>query len=185
VDQPQPTTADALSSTPAISTPIPALGQDTPQHPIQVSASGNAQSSVDDGGNQTTFVPENAVDGQPDTAWRVEGDGSGAVLELRFATAVLLSEVQLIPGYAKQDPATGVDRFTQNRRVRRVQLEFSDGSSQEASFAEEPRLQGVAVGPVLTSFVRIVVLETSEPGVNNGRDFTPISEVVAIGKAIQ
>jgi hypothetical protein len=115
----------------------------------------------------------------------MEGDRSSAVLELRFATAVLLSEVQLIPGYAKQGPATEVDRFTQNRRVRRVQLEFSDGSSQEASFAEEPRLQGVAVGPVLTSFVRIVVLETSEPGVNNGRNFRPISEVVAIDKAIQ
>ncbi len=37
--------------------------------------------------------------------------------------------------------------------------------------------------PLVSSYVWVVVLATTEPGLNGGRDFTLISEVVVIGEA--
>jgi serine/threonine protein kinase len=152
--------------------------------PLSVSASNNAPPAVDANRRQTTFTAGNAVDGQSDTAWRVEGDGVGQYLQLAFARPLRVTEIQLIPGYAKIDPFDGTDRFTQNRRVKRVRFEFSDGSQVEGAFADSPTLQAIRLAtPILTNSLRIVVLETLPPAVaREPRNFTPISEVVVIGE---
>ena len=162
----------------------PQFGPSGTQVPVRVTASGSAPDSVDNAGNTTTFGPENVADGRPDTAWRVPGDGVGEFVDLSFIVPVRISQVQIIPGYTKVDQATGADRFPQNRRVRRARLEFSDGSSVESNFSDAPSLQAILLPqPVVSSSLRVVVLETTAPGAVDGRDFTPISEIVVIGEA--
>ena len=78
----------------------------------------------------TTYDARNAIDGNPATAWRpTEGDGVGQELVLRLPASTTVASVGLVPGYAKTDPATGVDRFAQNRTIARVSWTFDDGTS--------------------------------------------------------
>ena len=123
--------------------------------PEKASASSSAASNVDSQGNTVTYVPENAIDGKNDTTWRVDG-------------------------YDKVDQFDGTDRFMQNRVVKQVRLEFSDGTTQDASFEQRRDMQFVALPQAIrTRFVQIVILDTyPPPPAPNGRDFTPISEVV-------
>ncbi|GAB4204705.1 MAG: hypothetical protein OHK0022_30110 [Roseiflexaceae bacterium] len=127
------------------------------------------------------YDPSNVIDRQSDTAWRVPGDGVGESLTIDFSQPAILVEIHLIPGYDKIDPYDGTDRFYQNRRVKRVRFEFSDGTSQEGDLRDDRSLQMLQIRPVLTSSVRIVILETYEPLASQPRDFTPISEIVMIG----
>jgi S1-C subfamily serine protease len=168
--------------TPTTGTTEARFGDLKMQRPSRVSASGIAPSGRDSQGNIVSYEPGNAVDGQSETTWRVAGDGTGQFLLLEFSRPIRVSEVRMIPGYAKVDPSDGTDRFTQNRRVQRVRFEFSDGSSSEASFADSRDMQSAQVKPAVTTFVRIVILQTTPPGAGDGRDFTPISEVAVIGQ---
>jgi hypothetical protein len=188
----EPTAAPSATSAPTLAPSLPPLSP-TPEvrfapaarvPPLSASASNSAPPAVDANRRQTTFTADNAVDGQTDTAWRVEGDGIGQYLQFAFARPLRITEIQLIPGYAKIDPLDGTDRFPQNRRVKRVRFEFSDGSQVEGAFADSPTLQAVRLPtPILTSSLRIVILETAPPAVaREPRNFTPISEVVVIGE---
>ncbi|MFN3372902.1 MAG: NADase-type glycan-binding domain-containing protein [Chloroflexus sp.] len=149
--------------------------------PLWVSASGYAPNSRDAQGNTTTFVPDNAVDGRLDTAWRVAGDGVNQWLLIEFAGPVEVREVRILPGYAKIDPVDGTNRFWQNRRVRRVRLEFSTGEWIEALLDDQAMLQSIPVNNIVTNSIQIVILESLPPAVADGRDFTPISEVEVLG----
>lgn len=177
--QPMVQQRSSTSEQPTAAAPMPAV-----QLPIvRISASNVAPPGKDSQGGTITYEPANAIDGHTDTTWRVPGDGKGQFLLLEFAAPVRISQVRLLPGYAKVDPIDGANRFTQNRRIQRVRFEFSDGSSSEAAFADVPELQPAQVGPVVTGFVRIVVLQTTPPGAEDGRDFTAISEIVVMGEA--
>jgi serine/threonine protein kinase len=153
--------------------------------PENVSASSSATSNVDSQGNTVTYNPENAIDGQNDTAWRVDHDGVDQWLQLDFAAEVAVWKIGIIPGYDKIDQFDGTDRFMQNRVVKKVRLEFSDGTTQAASFEQRRDMQFVALAQAIrTRFVRIVILDTyPPPPAPAGRDFTPISEVVVEGNA--
>lgn len=166
------------TATPVFETPIIL-------QPNSVSASAFATDSFDSQGNTTTFIPENAVDGRLDTAWRVEGDGLGQYIEFAFNGLVRIDEIKIVPGYAKIDASDGTNRFIQNRRVRSVRITFSDGSSTNVKLNDEPQYQQISLqSPVVTTYIRITILETTEPGSNDPRNFTAISEVTLIG-AIQ
>jgi hypothetical protein len=130
---------------------------------ISISASGVAQPSVSRCGDRTTFEASNAIDGVRETAWRVPGDGRGAFLQMSFDAPIRITDLQLIPGYAKLDPCDQTDRFTQNRRVRRVNLTFSDGSQASGELRDAPELQSIAFPPVVTNWVRVTIVETTEP----------------------
>ena len=80
-------------------------------------ASATAPDSVDDAGNPTSYGAEHVLDEDPTTAWRVEGDGSGATITVTLSGPARLTQVGLIPGYAKTDATSGVDRFAQERRI--------------------------------------------------------------------
>jgi hypothetical protein len=69
--------------------------------------------------------------------------------------------------------------------VKKVRLEFSDGTMQEASFEQRRDMQFVVLAQAVRSrFVRIVILDTyPPPPAPKGGDFTPISEVVVEGSA--
>jgi hypothetical protein len=149
--------------------------------PARVSASSVYPPSVDSEGNPISYEPEFAVDGNPNTGWRVEGAGTDEFLLLEFDQPMQISTIQLIPGYAKVDPYDGTDRFYQNRRIVQARFEFSDGSSVEASFADRAELQDVAMEPVVSDFVRVVILDTIAPTDAVTFDSTAISEIVVLG----
>jgi hypothetical protein len=197
VDEPivEPPTAVAPTAIPptlaplAAATPASQFGPLGPQRPQRVGASGNAPAGRDSAQNVITYEPANVVDGRLDTAWRVEGNGINAYVQLDFARPIRLASLRLLPGYAKIDAGDGRDRFMQNRRVRRVNLIFSDGRSAEAVFdVNDRRMQTVDLGAIqpaiVTSFVRVVILETTEPGTDLPRDFTPVSEIEITGEEL-
>lgn len=174
-----PTPLPTASPTPTLPTAVP-----SPQIlvPSSASASGyDANGSTDSQGNVTTFVPQNAVDGRPDTAWRVPGDGQGQWLRLDFDHPVTVLQVGVIPGYAKIDPYDGTDRFEQNYAVASARFSFSDGTATTHDFDYRPEMQYASVGQVRTTFVLIAILSTYPPRSNNPRNFTAISEVQVIG----
>ena len=150
--------------------------------PQSATASSTAPSSVDDAGVTTTYDPRNAIDGNPATAWRpAEGDGVGQELVLTLPAATTVTSVGLVPGYAKTDPSTGVDRFAQNRTIARVSWTFDDGTSVQQDLRADRTMQTVPVSAI-TSTVRLKILQTRAPAAAaDPRNFAPISEVSLSG----
>jgi TIR domain len=169
--------ADGGRKTPACVTTVDGL--DNLACLASISATATAPDSHDNAGNLTTFKAENAVDGSPDTAWRAEGDATGQSLRLTFPTAVHVRQIGMIPGYAKTDPASGTDRFVQNRKVVEVRYEFDDGTTATYVFANSATMQYLSVD-VRTRTIRVWIVRTA-PGQPSGneeaRDYTPISEI--------
>ena len=114
------------------------------------------------------------LDDDPSTAWRVEGGGQGETVTLRLSGTAHITQVGLVPGYAKADPASGRDRFRENRRVREVRWHFSDGTVAGQRFQDQPTMQRAAVD-VVASWVVIEIVATV-PG-DADHDYTPISDV--------
>lgn len=143
-----------------------------------VTPSATRPSSTDACGEPTFYSPANLLDGQPDTAWMVSGAGIGATVRIDFTQPTNVSQVGLIPGYAKQDPCSGSNRFFDLRRVRKVSWSFNTGIVVEQDFVEDPTLQTIGVvGAEGVSSVTITILVTTEPGLDR-LDHTPISELV-------
>jgi serine/threonine-protein kinase len=170
--------------------PVPEQPQATAAPPEAISlvpsgarASATSAPNIDSQGNPVSYDAANAIDGRRDTAWRVDGDGSGQSLQIEFASDVSIAKIGVIAGYDKVDPFDNTDRFAQNRVVQRVRLEFSDGTSQEATFAQQREMQFVQLPqPVRTRWVRLVIVNTYPPlQAEDTRDFTPVSEVVVQG----
>jgi serine/threonine-protein kinase len=147
---------------------------------IQVAASSTAPASTDGAGNIVTYVPANAIDGRIDTAWRAVGDGRGVTLTLIFDNAIDVARIGLIPGYAKSDPATGVNRFEQNRIIEAVRYELPGRAPIEQRFRPEDVPQYVHVGAT-TRRITIEIEATTEPGGGPRFDFTAISEIYVYG----
>ena len=169
--------------------PGPLPGPRTPEPAVQeevvllvpdtVDASQSAPDSTDAAGDAVMFDAVNAVDGDPTTAWRVPGDGLGDYLVLTFDESVHVDSIGMVPGYAKIDPVDGANRFTQNRRVRSAQFEFSDGQVLDVDYSDQAQLQQVSVGVETTVVVMYITRSTSAP-----RDFTAVSELQVYGWAV-
>jgi hypothetical protein len=142
-----------------------------------IEASQTAGNSKNSCGDATTYSPQQVQDGDKTTAWRVKGDGTGQSLSLTLAGPTHLSEVGLLPGYAKIDACSGSDRFKQLRRITKVAWVFDDGTTVEQSFEERPDIQTTKVD-VTSSHVTVEIL-----GVTNGPtiDATTISELTLMG----
>jgi hypothetical protein len=169
-----PTTTTEVVVDPAVAVPQPLSG---------ATASGTAADGLDAAGDPVSYAAANTIDGDPETTWRVDGDGVGATLTYELSAGpAYITEVALIPGYAKVDPADGTDRFTQNRRVLQVTWTFDDGAPHVEVFDDRRDLQALPIDAVLTSTVTITIDQTT-PVPEGGRDFTPISEVRVRGVA--
>jgi hypothetical protein len=94
-----------------------------------IAADCTAAPGRDSAGRAVTYVPENAIDDKADTAWRCDGTAVGQKLTLRLGGDVDVGEVGLVPGYAKTDPESGVDRYAENNRISRVRWTLGDGTS--------------------------------------------------------
>jgi serine/threonine-protein kinase len=144
---------------------------------VQVIATDTAPSSTDAAGNVVTYVPANVIDGDVETAWRTPGDGQGESVTLIFDNPINIVRIGLIPGYAKTDPQTGVDRFRQNRIIDAVDYRVPGLASTTKMFRPLPVPQFARLA-ITTSRITVRILDTSESG---GLDYTAISEIYVYG----
>lgn len=195
---PTPASVTASSELPSVGRPSTSVSAVTPstdplppEGPLQpVSASATSTLSSQRNactGEVSTYLVENAIDDDPQSAWAsAEDDGAGQRIEVDFDRRVELTSVGLVPGYAKSSGATWngcrpVERFDLNRWVVRVRYSFDDGSSVEQTFDPEPTLQAL---PVSASTQRVVVeiLETRLPTGAHVDDDSLISELAFRGR---
>jgi hypothetical protein len=92
---PEPAGAQAPPAAPQPETPVATI-------PEVVVASGTAADSVDGAGDAVSFAATQLVDGDPGTAWRVEGDGVGETVTFSWPAAIHVRGIGVVPGYAKQ-----------------------------------------------------------------------------------
>lgn len=140
------------------------------------SASCQAPSSVDAAGNKVGYPPTSAYDGDLTTAWRCNGTGVGQTLSLTFAEPVEVGELALVPGYAKTDPRSGVDRYAENNRLTRVRWTFPDGTAvvQRLDGAPANRsMQALRIPPVQADSVQLEILASAR----GPRNTIAVSEV--------
>jgi hypothetical protein len=138
-----------------------------PSVPVTATATASCSrsNSVDSLGNTISYEPARAVDGDPTTAWRCDGDGVGQFLTVTFSEPVSLSRISIVPGLAKTDPGDGTDRYAQNRRVSQVRLGFDDGGQVDSALDTSPynrTSQIVALDrTVVTRSVTITILSST------------------------
>jgi serine/threonine-protein kinase len=144
---------------------------------VQVTATNTAPASHDASGNVVTYQPSNVLDGDVETAWRTPGNGKGESVTLIFDNPVDVSQIGLIPGYAKTDPQTGANRFFQDRIIEEVRYEVPGEPPISQTLLPEARPQFVEVN-VTTSRIDVVVVATTAP---QGLDYTAISEIYVYG----
>lgn len=173
------TTARATTTTTRAATPVPLV-------PVAVSASCTSGPATDAAGNATSYEPELAIDGDPSTAWRCDGDASGELVRLQLPSGVAtVLSVGLIPGYDKIDPKSGVDRFAEMRRIASVRWRCiaADGATvaeQRQSLSDSRREQRVAVRFRGCAVIEMIVESTRPPG--GTLNYTPVSEVFLAGE---
>ena len=144
---------------------------------VQVIASNTAPSSTDAAGDPVTYVPANVIDGDVATAWRTPGDGLGESITLIFDNPVNVVRIGLIPGYAKTDARTGVNRFFQHRIITEVAYQIPGLADTTKTFRPLPVPQFARLH-VLTTKITVRILGTTTPG---GLDYTAISEIYVYG----
>jgi hypothetical protein len=133
------------------------------------SATCQSPSSVDAAGNQVTYEPAMAHDSDVSTAWRCNGAGRGQRFTVSVPEGTVVAEVGLVPGYAKTDPVSGVDRYAENNRITRVRWRFDDGSTYVQRMRGGPgdrSMRTMRVPETATSNVVIEILR-SQPGPRN------------------
>jgi hypothetical protein len=144
----------------------PPLSSDAPAAIVGATASCTSGPGVDSAGNRFTYEAANAVDGQPDTAWRCDHDGVGASLLLTFDQPAVISWIGVVPGFSKTDPYDGTDRYRQGRKVSAARFVFDDGTYVTADFDTGSTSRGMQVvrfAPTTTAHVDMIVL-ASVPG---------------------
>jgi hypothetical protein len=145
-------------------------------------ASCQAGASRDAAGHPVSYAPANVYDGDLTTAWRCNGDGAGAVLTLELPEQTEIGEVGLVPGYAKTDPRSGVDRYAENNRITKVRWTFDDGTSVDQSLdgsAGNRDMQTLRIPVANAAQVRLEVLESTA----GSRNTIAVSEVT-LGEAV-
>ena len=127
------------------------------------SATCESAPGVDSAGHPVRYKPSNVFDEDMTTAWRCDGDGSGQKLTVNLAETTKIGQLGLIPGYAKTDPRSGVDRYAENNRITKVRWEFDDGTSIEQTFdpsAKNRSMQSMRIPVVKTSQVIVEILDS-------------------------
>ncbi len=104
-----------------------------------------------------TYVPENAIDGRVSTYW-AEGEdsaGLGDWIEFSFGKDVTISRIVIYSGNWDSH-----EFFKRHNRPKRVQVKFSNRTSQYLDIADKMERQVIALAkPVKTRMVRMVLKE--------------------------
>lgn len=157
----------------------PATPYRGPVHPVAVrgeAATCTMPPGFDSARHRVSYEVANTVDGQPETAWRCRGDAVGERLVFVLPPGTRLAEVGLIPGYAKVDPRSGIDRYAENNRITKVRwiIGRHHGFMQTLDPDPEKRDAQTMRIPVMTAQRVVLVIEAVDEG---RRGSTAISEV--------
>jgi serine/threonine protein kinase len=166
------TTADSLGTgdaTPAI------FEAEVPDPPVSNGFDGCTPPNVQNYGADKLFDKNN------DTAWRMEfrDPKDLSPIKLRLAESSRVSEVGLIPGFAKTDPCDETDRFSENRRITQVRWTIGEVSVVQNLDPDNRKMQSMRL-PLSPQgkVVELQILAVSEdPTPEDERDFITISEV--------
>ena len=131
--------------------------------PDSVTASATSTPAPDASGNTISYDAEKAVDGQIDTAWNVDGSGVGESITLNYDEPITVSSIGIVPGYDKVDSSDGTYRFYQLYVIKTAKIEFSDGSTVEASFDRDPQMQFTDVPETETDSIKITIKDSYSP----------------------
>ncbi len=138
-----------------------ATSADTEQIDNSIIADASASSYLEENIQGIGYLyhgPDNALDGNSSTAWieSASGAGIGEWIRLGFDKAHTIHGVYISNGYRKSS-----DLFAKNGRVRRLEVSFSNGSSETFTLADQSsgteRL--TFAQPVTTDSVRLTILE--------------------------
>jgi hypothetical protein len=148
--------------------------------PNQVNVGCQAPQSTDGAGDPVVYVPEQMLDGRMNTAWRCNGNGVGQVVTFGFPAGTTIAQVGLVNGYAKIDPASGMQRYSEYRRITQVTWTFANGTSVQQSLNDGVEsVQKLSIPPQSGDQVILTIAASTEPGSTAmGRDAVLISEVV-------
>lgn len=129
-------------------------------------------------GEPVDYAAENMLDGVPETAWRMPGDGTGSEIAITLAEQTRLTSVGLINGYAKVDG--GRDWYRGNRRIQQVEWVFDDGTVVPQTLEDTTGVQSIDVDATTTT-IALRLVAVSAPGTGrDARDFTAISDLVLV-----
>jgi len=182
----QAPTRTAASGPPKASAPAedpgseaPSADANAPVTPAEAAVSCQAPPATDDAGNKVSYAPDQMYDGDPGTAWRCNGSGSDQTIIFTFDGEVTLTEVSLVNGYTKVDPASRNDRYGEYRRVSEVRWTFPDGTAHEQKLrdgVEEP--QTLEIPPTKAEEITLTIVKSTSPGSKlRTRNAVLISEV--------
>lgn len=148
--------------------------------PTQVNAGCQAPQSTDGAGDVVVYMPEQMSDGRMNTAWRCNGNGVGQVVTFGFPAGTTITQVGLVNGYAKVDPASGVQRYGEYRRITAVTWTFANGTAFQQSLNDGVEaVQKLSIPAQPGDQVTLTIEATTEPGsTTSARDAVLISEVV-------
>jgi len=123
---------------------------------ILVRPNGATASSSLTATNITDFRPTNLLDGDPFTAWveGAKGTGVGQWVQFDFNDVITLVRVEISNGYQKDD-----DLFADYIRVKSLELQFSDDSSQVVELQDDQGIQIIEPeAPKEIDWVRFTIL---------------------------
>jgi hypothetical protein len=177
------------SDSPGTSNPVRPLqgepwdGDVTPLTGVHADSSCVLAPGTDAAGRTVSYNPGRALDGDFTTAWRCAGSGLGVTLRLFLESGARLAELGLVPGYAKTDPKSHVDRYAENNRITKIRWTFADGRSVVQRLngsAKNRKMQTLRIPPVQTDSVTLEVL-SSAPGPRNTIAISEIELAEAVG----
>ncbi|MCW2755512.1 MAG: hypothetical protein JWQ32_2923 [Marmoricola sp.] len=140
-----------------------------------------AKPAVDSAGHPVSYAAANSYDGRIDTAWRCDGTAIGTKLVITIPAGTQVDEVGLIPGYAKTDPTSGIDRYAENNRITRVRWTLAAGVVVEQTLDPNPAdrtMQLIRTPRTRTGRIILQILAVAR----GPRNTTDISEI-AVGSA--
>ncbi len=117
-------------------------------------------------------VPDLIMDGDTTTAWveGVDGNGEGESITFTFGDLYAVSDIKIWNGYQKSE-----DLYYKNARPAELELEFSDGSTEQISLQDTSSgFQEFALERHVTSYVKVKIISTYE---GSKYEDTVISEI--------
>jgi len=147
---------------------------------LAIDAPAPVRPGVNLAGEPVHYDPENMIDGELTTAYRLPGDASGTTLTFTLPGELAVREVGLVNGYAKTDShdGTSANWYLANRAITRVTWLFDDGSEVVQELGRGTHLQRIRVDRLRTTTLRLRI-EATEPGRGpRVRNTTAISEVL-------
>ncbi len=134
--------------------------------PTAVTASSSLKAT-----STNNYRPTNLLDGDTTTAWNegAEGPGLGEWIKVDFSQQLTLSRIDIANGYQKDEY-----RFTGNPRIKSLQVEYSNGTTQLITLLDTQEFQSITPTRQPVEWVKLTIISVY-PG--EEWDDTALSEV--------